>query len=271
MTEMEEIMIIKLGGSVITEKNKPFSLKSEILDDLIDQIVKAKQKCIVIHGAGSFAHPLAQKYDIVSGKNPKIKNQIYGLAETHSGVAKLNTIITNKFLEKGIATIPLQPSTLFHQDLQNLDNLHKIINDLLDLNITPLLYGDIILGSDTKFSIISGDRIILEICKQFVLSEKEHHYQISKVIFCFDQDGLFVKDEKEKKKILLECKQEELDHLQFYTLQTKIDVTGGIKGKLQETKEICKLKIPVQLVNGQKKNYLLKALQQQQVISTTIN
>ncbi|WP_371802832.1 isopentenyl phosphate kinase [Candidatus Lokiarchaeum ossiferum] len=270
MTNTQDITIIKIGGSVITDKNIPFSLKEDVLDDLIDQIQKADQKCIIVHGAGSFAHPLAKKYRIVSGRNNEIEDQIIGLIKTHNGVAKLNSIILNKFLEKKIPAMPIQPSAVFYQKRFPSGNLITVLIKLLDLKITPILYGDIIFGQENDFSIISGDKIIEEICKQFVDLKKPPKYRIRKVIFCFDEDGLYIEDADKKKKLLSNIEHKKIDSIKFFNLGLKIDVTGGILGKLEETKKICKLKIPVQLINGKQKNFLLKALQQQKILSTTI-
>lgn len=270
MTNTEEIMIVKIGGSVITDKNTPFSLKEDILDDLIEQIQKSNQKCIVVHGAGSFAHPLAKKYDIVSGQNNKIGDQILGLTKTHNGVAKLNSIIINKLLEKKIPAMPIQSSAVFHQETMSSDTLTKTIINMLDLKIIPILYGDIIFGLENAFSIISGDKIIGEICKQFTNLEKPPKYHIRKVIFCFDQDGLFIEDENQKMKMVSKIENHKIENLKFYPMKENIDVTGGIVGKLHESIEISKLNIPVQLINGKKEEYLLKALQQKKIPSTFI-
>ena len=54
--------ILKIGGSVITDKSKKFILRNEILDELSKQIKKVNKKCIIVHGAGSFGHILAKKH-----------------------------------------------------------------------------------------------------------------------------------------------------------------------------------------------------------------
>ena len=53
------MFIVKLGGSVITDKTKKTFFKQETMDRLAVEIKKANKKLILVHGAGSFGHILA--------------------------------------------------------------------------------------------------------------------------------------------------------------------------------------------------------------------
>ncbi|MFW9949711.1 MAG: hypothetical protein ACFFKA_06260, partial [Candidatus Thorarchaeota archaeon] len=152
-------------------------------------------------------------------------------------------------------------------------NLKKIITNsidaietTLDLNMLPILYGDIILDIGRSFSIISGDQIIFELCKNL------KKYNISKVIFTMETDGLYVKDENDSNnyKLVEKCKSNELDTLNLADMGQKIDVTGGIRGKLDSIKKICEYNIPVQLINGLKKEYIYKSLKGQKIDCTVV-
>ena len=58
------MLIIKLGGSVITDKTKKQTFKKEVMGNLATQIKKADKQIIIVHGAGSFGHVLAKEFDI---------------------------------------------------------------------------------------------------------------------------------------------------------------------------------------------------------------
>ena len=266
MNHNKEIIILKLGGGLLTDKDKPFSLREQVVDSAIQQIIDSGIKIILIHGGGSFGHPTAKKYSISNGLNTTIDNQILGLAETHNVMNKFNSILIEKFLEKNHPTISIQPSTIIIKNTREF-NTHSLasIETCLNLDILPILYGDIIFDINGSFSIISGDDIILELCKHV------KHYQISKVIFSMENDGVYVKERDDDIKLLSEIDFDELDDLQLADLGQKIDVTGGIKGKIKKIKEICKLNIPVQLINGLNEYSILKALKNQEVISTSIS
>jgi len=190
LKDSKEIILLKLGGSLLTDKNKPFSLREEILEICLTQIIESKKSLILIHGGGSFGHPIAKKYQISQGLNDSIEDQIVGLSKTHDAMNKFNSIIINKLLDKGCPAISIQPSSIFIQDfneivIKSIDPIEK----LLDLGIIPVLYGDIILSKDYSFSILSGDYIILKLC------EKIQNFTISKVIFAIEKDGIFIKED----------------------------------------------------------------------------
>ena len=263
-----EIVLLKLGGSLLTDKDKPFSIREDIVKSAIQQIINANKKIILIHGGGSFGHPLAKKYSITRGINSSIPHQILGLTETHQSMNNFNSYLIDLFLEKKYPALSIQASSIFIKDsfkisTQSID----IIETALDLNILPILYGDIILDKQGSFSIISGDQIIFELC------ENLKKYQISKVIFVMETDGIYINDEDSKQKnIRLATKLylRDLENLNLADLGQKIDVTGGIQGKINSIKEICKYNIPVQLLNGLKEEYIFKSLKNEMINCTNI-
>ena len=254
-SKLNEIILLKLGGSLLTDKNKYFSIRENVVKSAILQIIDANEKLILIHGGGSFGHPLAKKYSISKGLDISIPNQILGLAETHEAMNKLNTYIINRFLEKKSPAISIQASSIFIKDSKKISTQSiDVIEAALDLGVIPVLYGDIILDKQDSFSIISGDRIILELCKHL------QKFTVLKVIFTIEKDGIYIKDKTNRKKLALELNHKELDNIRLAKLDQKIDVTGGIEGKINSIKEISKLKIPVQIINGLKENFVFKAL-----------
>lgn len=267
MTKEKKIILLKLGGSLLTDKNRPFSIREDIVKTTIHQIIDAKVKLVLIHGGGSFGHPIAKKYNLSKGLDSSTPNQILGIAQTHQSMVKFNNYLINKFLELDYPVLSITPSSIFIKDSQVIVTKSlDIIETALDLNILPILYGDIILDKQTSFAIISGDQIILELC------EKLPNYSVSKVIFAMEADGLYISDKKnsENCKLVTECYSNELDTLNLANLGQKIDVTGGIRSKVEIIKRICKSKIPVQLINGLVEGYIYKSLKNQNLNCTNI-
>ncbi|MHA2007685.1 MAG: isopentenyl phosphate kinase [Promethearchaeota archaeon] len=268
MKKDNNIIILKLGGSLLTEKNKPLSIREDVATSVVQQIISAEEKIILIHGGGSFGHPLAKKYSISKGLNHSIPNQIFGLTKTHDAMNKLNSFIINLFLEENFPVLSFQPSSIFLKDhVRILTKSIELIENALDLDILPILYGDIILEKHGSFSIISGDQIITELCKNL------NKYRISKVIFATEIDGIFINDiQAGNKRIKLATKLSlrELEDLDLADLGQKIDVTGGMLGKINSIKNIVELNIPVQLLNGLKENYIFSSLKNRNVEGTNI-
>jgi isopentenyl phosphate kinase len=261
------VIILKLGGGLLTDKNKPLSIREDTVKSAVKQIIDANEKIILVHGGGSFGHPLAKKYSISNGYDKTIPNQILGLAETHHAMVKFNSYLIEQFLESNYPVLSIQTSSIFIKDSEVISTKSlDVIGTTLDLGIIPILYGDIILDKKGSFSIISGDQIILALCQHL------NSYNISKVVFAMESDGLYIidKNNNENSKLVTECYSSELDNLNLADLGQKIDVTGGIKSKLNFIKTICKSKIPVQLINGLIEGYIQKSLKNQNLNCTNI-
>ena len=267
MNAESSVILLKLGGGLLTDKNKPLSIREDVVKSAVKQIIDANEKVILIHGGGSFGHPLAKKYSISNGIDKTIPDQILGVAETHHAMIKFNSYLIEQFLESSYPVLSFQTSSIFTKDSEVISTKSlDVIEIALDLNIMPILYGDIILDKQGSFSIISGDQIILALCQNL------HNYNVSKVVFAMESDGLYVvdKDNSENCKLVTECYSNELDSLNLADLGQKIDVTGGIKSKLNFIKTICKSKIPVQLLNGLIEGYIHKSLRNQKINCTNI-
>jgi len=74
MSEAKPI-ILKIGGSAITDKTGDLAAKTEIINRLSEEIKRADlDNLIIVHGGGSFGHPTAAQYGIKDGyKEPTQK------------------------------------------------------------------------------------------------------------------------------------------------------------------------------------------------------
>ncbi|MFI5416812.1 MAG: gamma-glutamyl kinase, partial [Nitrososphaerales archaeon] len=50
------MILIKLGGSIITNKEKPLSPRISTIDKISKQLKKIHEPIILVHGGGSFGH-----------------------------------------------------------------------------------------------------------------------------------------------------------------------------------------------------------------------
>jgi len=85
-------VVLKLGGSVITEKAKPLTPNLKAVKRLAEEISDAKvTSLVVVHGGGSFGHPVASMYKIAEGFADK--GQLVGFSKTHEAMVSLNKIV----------------------------------------------------------------------------------------------------------------------------------------------------------------------------------
>jgi isopentenyl phosphate kinase len=59
---MSGLHIVKIGGSIITDKTKPLTFKKAVVKRLAREIKESNEEIILVHGAGSFGHIFADRY-----------------------------------------------------------------------------------------------------------------------------------------------------------------------------------------------------------------
>ena len=256
------MFILKIGGSVITDKSKSDSFKKNITDRLSKEIKKANKELILIHGAGSYGHILAKKYNLNQGY--KTDKQIQGFAVTHTSVQKLNTLVLNSLQENDIPAVAIPPHSIMRLDEHKpIQMNYDVFKDFLDQGFTPVTFGDVTLDKKLGFSICSGDLLIQ------ILTE---HFKPKKVIFVIDEDGLYTSNPKNDKnaEFIEKITLNELQQLST-ALDNHADVTMGMKGKIDTIKNVANLGFDTILLNGNKPDRLYKVLIGEKTKCTIVN
>jgi len=255
------MFIIKLGGSVITDKSKENFYKQVIVDNLVKAIKKANKKTIIIHGAGSFGHIIADKYKLNDGYNSD--DQLLGFSLTHGMVQKLSSLVLESFHKNGIPAVAVPPhSNLILNNNTPLSFDYKIFKEYIDMNFTPITFGDVVIDKKLGFSICSGDLLMLLLAKNL---------KPEKTIFVIDEDGLYTSNpKKDNNAELIESATKEQLNKYVTSMDKHADVTGGMQGKIETIKKIADIGIDTILLNGNKPDRLFKVLNGEKTKSTII-
>jgi isopentenyl phosphate kinase len=255
------MFIIKLGGSVITDKAKECCFKQETVDQLAAELKHANKEIILIHGAGSFGHILAKKYKLNNGF--KRKSQVEGFALTQAMVQRLNNLVLASLHNHDLPAVSLPPHAVLSLSNHKLSRVDcPLFKKYLDLGFLPVSFGDVALDARLGFSICSGDLLVQLLAAEF---------KPEKVIFVLDEDGLYSANPKtEKHAAFFETATiKDLEHLSTH-LDTHADVTKGMEGKLQTIKNIAKAGVDTVLLNGNVHNRLYDTLKGKKVRSTIV-
>jgi len=255
------MIILKIGGSVITDKSKERVFKKLVMDNLSEVIKKSNEKLILVHGAGSFGHIQAKRYDLNSGF--KNKDQKLGFSLTHKFVQELNSYVLESLQRYNIAAVSIAPHSVLKLDRHKLSYFNvKIFEDYIKSDFTPVCFGDVVLDKSMGFSICSGDLLVLELTKYF---------KPEKVIFALDEDGIFSTNPKKDKnaKLISSITSEDLEKLRT-SQDSHADVTGGMSGKIKTIKAISDLGFDTILLNGNKADRLFEVLTNKETTSTIV-
>jgi isopentenyl phosphate kinase len=254
--------ILKLGGSIVTHKDKPFTANNENIKRLAKEISHANPKdLIIVHGGGSFGHSIAKEYDIANGY--KKQEQLVGFSKTRQKMIELNNIIVESLLKEKIAAVSVSPSSFIQTDAKRIKSPNlKLIKKFLEEGFVPVLYGDAVLDDSQKFAILSGDQLVTYLAVKL---------RANKIILGTDVDGIFTANPKlnQDAKLFEAISIKEIEKINLaQSLHT--DVTGGMLGKIIEATRAIEMGIKVIIVNAGAPNRIYKALKGEPVTGTKL-
>ena len=254
------MILIKLGGSVITDKSEYKKFNREQTTRLCAEMAASGRGLIMVHGAGSYGHVLAKQYQLQQGLQDF--RQVPAAAQVQHDVRELSLQVTEEMIKVGIPAVSVPPGSCFV-----MDNGRLLVKDpesikaLAHIGIMPVLFGDVVADRSKGFGICSGDQAMEALARIF---------RPDKVIFVSDVDGLYTADPKKdpNAKLIPEVSGDMLDKLDSEL--TVADVTGGIRGKVEEMLNICGNDGECILVNGTVPGRLLALLKDEDVPCTKV-
>lgn len=256
--------VLKIGGSVITEKNEELKARTNVIDQLATEIQRADLKnLIIVHGGGSFGHPIAERYGIKEGL--KEESQKIHFCETHHVMTVLNGLLMDALVWHNVQAVSVTPSSVIVTENGRIDSFDVVLlRKLLDMGFLPVMYGDAVLDTKIGFTILSGDQLVSSLAVNF---------DAERIIMGVDVDGLYSADPKVQKTAnMFKCLTlSELEKLQNAVgKSTAVDVTGGMLGKITELSPAISHGIPVTIVNALEPDRIYNALKKETVKGTLL-
>lgn len=257
-------IILKLGGSVITRKEKPLTPDTRAIKRLAHEISRANVSWLVlVHGGGSFGHPLAKQYTIQEGYREP--SQIIGFSKTHQAMVTLNKLVVDSLIQHNIPAVTVHPSSCIITKQGRIQIMEeRPLRKLLEMEFVPVLYGNTVTDSDMGFAILSGDQLVSSLA--IILNAK-------RIIMGIDVDGLYTADPKidPKASLIQYMTPAELKNMEHKIEEIKVtDVTGGMPRKILELMPAIEMGIQALIVNAAKPNNVYKALKGERVVGTIV-
>ncbi|MFA7150367.1 MAG: isopentenyl phosphate kinase, partial [Candidatus Methanomethylophilaceae archaeon] len=153
------MILIKLGGSVITDKSQYRTFNRAVVARLCHEIKESGEDVIIVHGAGSFGHILAKENRLNDGFEDE--SQIPALAQVCFDVRELNSMVIKELIDAGIPAVSIPPGSCFMMDDRKLRiNNEEVLRGFVDKGVMPVMFGDVVLDRKLGFAICSGDQIM---------------------------------------------------------------------------------------------------------------
>jgi isopentenyl phosphate kinase len=165
-----ELVFLKLGGSLITDKDTPRTPRSDILARLAAEIGDAcrqntQMQLVLGHGSGSFGHTPASRY----GTRQGVRNRRgwLGFAEVWKEARALNQLVVEALETAGLPVIAFPPSAaVTARDGQALRwDLHPL-RAALDAGLLPLVNGDTIFDEQRGGTILSTEDLFIYLARE---------------------------------------------------------------------------------------------------------
>lgn len=164
------LIFLKLGGSLITDKDTPRTARLDVIHRLAEEIAQFVNanpfsQLIIGHGAGSFAHVPASKYKTRQGVQSH--QQWKGFFEVWQEARTLNKIVLDALHQAGLPAISFPPSagiTTQEGKVKTWDLAP--IQAALSHQLIPVVYGDVIFDEILGGTILSTEELFMYLAVQ---------------------------------------------------------------------------------------------------------
>lgn len=227
MTPVRELVFLKLGGSLITDKSQPLTAREDIIHQLAEEVAAfhaahPETQLLLGHGSGSFGHAIASQYQTQKGVQSPEDWQ--GFAEVWAAAHQLNQIVVRRFASLGLPVITFPPSAGI-----TANNSEVISWDLAPLrtalahNLIPAVLGDVIFDQTLGGTIFSTEKVFQHLAKAL---------HPTRILLAGIEKGVY-QDPNQPEKILETIHSENMAKI-YHQLSGshQVDVTGGMQSKV---------------------------------------
>lgn len=171
MTTPADLVFLKLGGSLITDKDRPYTPRQEVIDRLAGELASARAvlphcRLILGHGSGSFGHTAAKEHRTREGVATPA--QWLGFVKVWQEARALNEIVVRALLGAGLPVIAFPPSAAVTARAGRVERWDLgPIRAALDAGLIPLINGDTIFDLELGGTILSTEDLFLYLARQF--------------------------------------------------------------------------------------------------------
>jgi isopentenyl phosphate kinase len=251
------LIFIKLGGSLITNKDIPYSPRIDVIKRLGSEIQKAATKkpdlkFIIGHGSGSFGHSAAAQLK----KSSKKKNHTdrTGFLTIWWAARQLNQIVIREFIDLGLPVISLPASASLISKERKIQ--HWIIDPIvssLKIELMPVVFGDVVFDQKLGSVIYSTESLFS------YLAKKLHP---DRILLAGKEKGVFSDYPENQKLIPLITAKNYVSISDNLTLSSSTDVTGGMASKVKSMLDLVMhdKKLMIDIFSGEEENNIFRLI-----------
>jgi isopentenyl phosphate kinase len=269
---MKELVFLKLGGSLITDKTQPYTPQLEMIKDMALQIATALQthpnlRLVIGHGAGSFGHVPASEYHTRDGvplprSSPLIHRERdetedsywKGFAEVWYQASTLNRFVMKALHKAGIRAIALPPSSsVIASNGQVLVWETTPIRMSLSSRIVPVIFGDVVFDEIRGGTILSTEDLFMHLA---------HALNPERILLAGLETAVWEDFPARTRKVEKITPDSYGEISEGVGASVGADVTGGMESKVDQMLELIQKnpELTVQIFSGAQPGNIVRAL-----------
>ena len=244
MLHLKSLTLVKLGGSVITQKElSPPTVNEMAINRIAKELRAQKGPLIVVLGGGAHGHQAAHAYGFGDSSTSPEK-LLAGIPLIRHNMTLLSLEVEQALNVNGIPSVVVSPFSsvsMHHGVISSFPT--DIIKGALEAHCAVIIHGDVCLDDVQGASILSGDTISVYLAKAL---------DIQRIFIGTDVDGIFEEDPRVNPNATLisVIDSSNKDSVLAGTgASAAIDVTGGMAQKTQELFEIANQATHVAIFN----------------------
>lgn len=270
METMKELVFLKLGGSLITDKTQPYTPLLDVIDDIALQIATIIQtqpnlRLVIGHGAGSFGHVAASEYKTRDGyprpsllihreRDDSEDNYWKGFAEVWYQASSLNRYVMKGLHKANVRSISLPPSSSVIASEAKVAVWETTpIRMALSAQIVPVIFGDVVFDEVRGGTILSTEDLFMHLAR--ALSP-------DRILLAGLESAVWEDFPARTKKVEMITPQSFDEISQGIGKSTGADVTGGMESKVKQMLELVENnhELSIQIFSGREPGYIARAL-----------
>jgi isopentenyl phosphate kinase len=155
--------VLKLGGSVITEKDRAETVDGAALDRAADAVADAGDDLVVVHGGGSFGHHHAEEHGVSTIEGT---HDVVAVSGIHSAMQALNGFVLRRLHDRDVPAVPVHPLSAASRDADGELTLPLTqVSTMLGEGFVPVLHGDVVAHAGEGVTVLSGDEIVADLAR----------------------------------------------------------------------------------------------------------
>ncbi|MEF8867784.1 MAG: isopentenyl phosphate kinase [Haloarculaceae archaeon] len=157
------MIVLKLGGSVITEKSAPETVDGAALARADDAVAGHDGELVLVHGGGSFGHPHAERHGVSTTQGTRDARAV---TDVHGAMGELNAAVVGALADRGVPAVPVHPLSAASRDADGALSLPvEAPRRMLGEGFVPVLHGDVVVHEGRGATVVSGDELVVALAR----------------------------------------------------------------------------------------------------------